>query len=185
MLPAELKEWRTKLGLIQEEAGRRLGVSRVTIQNWENGARPIPLTVEPACDSEMRRWRRRPEYGPVILDYGDFSQGSSHDVRGHVGQKVQEKFFHNDAALRRATELYGGRGFQDALIVDELGNIIWDFIGLRDEIERRRAAKNRPQESPGLAERLMEIGRHFSSLPVLDDRTDEEILGYDEFGLPH
>ncbi|HEY5210950.1 MAG TPA: type II toxin-antitoxin system VapB family antitoxin [Stellaceae bacterium] len=184
MRSVELKEWRKKLGLTQEEAGRRFGVSRVTVQNWESGTSPIPVILASACDDEVRRWRRRPEYGPVILDYGDFSQGSSHDVRGHVGQKVQEKFSHNDAALCRATELHGGLGFQDALIVDESGNIIWDLLGLRAEISRRRAANNRPQGKPGLAERLMEIGRHFSSLPVYDDRSPDEIIGYDENGLP-
>jgi antitoxin VapB len=30
----------------------------------------------------------------------------------------------------------------------------------------------------------MAIGRHFSSLPVLDPRSPDEILGYDENGLP-
>jgi len=36
----------------------------------------------------------------------------------------------------------------------------------------------------GLAERIMEIGRHCASLPVLDDRTPDEILDYDETGVP-
>lgn len=31
-----------------------------------------------------------------------------------------------------------------------------------------------------LTEEAMEIGRHCSNLPVLDNRTDDEILGYDE-----
>ena len=30
----------------------------------------------------------------------------------------------------------------------------------------------------------MEIGRHYASLPLLDQRTPEEIIGYDEHGLP-
>lgn len=37
---------------------------------------------------------------------------------------------------------------------------------------------------PDLAEELMEIGRRCASLSVLDPRTPEEILGYDEHGLP-
>jgi antitoxin VapB len=53
-------------------------------------------------------------------------------------------------------------------------------LSLRERLERKRAHQdNRP-----LAERLMEIGRHYSSLPILDDRTPDEILGYDENGLP-
>ena len=39
------------------------------------------------------------------------------------------------------------------------------------DIERRRQAINA-------------IVERFASLPVLDDRSDEEILGYDENGLP-
>lgn len=36
--------------------------------------------------------------------------------------------------------------------------------------------------SPGTARRLLEIGRRFSSLPVREARTDNEIVGYDEHG---
>jgi antitoxin VapB len=36
----------------------------------------------------------------------------------------------------------------------------------------------------GTADDLMAIGRRFSSLPILDERSDDEILGYDEDGLP-
>jgi hypothetical protein len=35
-----------------------------------------------------------------------------------------------------------------------------------------------------LADELDEIARHCSRLPVLDSRTPDEILGYDEHGLP-
>lgn len=34
-------------------------------------------------------------------------------------------------------------------------------------------------------ERLLEIADRVASLPVLDNRPDDEILGYDENGLPH
>lgn len=37
---------------------------------------------------------------------------------------------------------------------------------------------------PGLAERLMEIGRHCAALPDLDTRSPDEIIGYDEIGVP-
>ncbi len=33
-------------------------------------------------------------------------------------------------------------------------------------------------------EKLLKIARHCASLPVLDDRSPEEMLGYDEQGLP-
>ncbi|HRC86646.1 MAG TPA: type II toxin-antitoxin system VapB family antitoxin [Thermoanaerobaculia bacterium] len=38
--------------------------------------------------------------------------------------------------------------------------------------------------APSLEEELRAIGERCSRLPVLDPRSDEEILGYDEVGLP-
>ena len=54
----------------------------------------------------------------------------------------------------------------------------------------RRAAEERLQRvrsgtsGRDLVEDLMEIGRRCASLPDLDTRSAEEILGYDEYGLP-
>lgn len=51
---------------------------------------------------------------------------------------------------------------------------------LRDRLARlRRERARRP-----LADELDEIARHCASLPVLDPRSADEILGYDERGLP-
>ncbi len=46
---------------------------------------------------------------------------------------------------------------------------------LRDRLARVRRDRSRV----GLADRLVEIGEQCAALPVLDDRTPEEILGYD------
>jgi antitoxin VapB len=35
-----------------------------------------------------------------------------------------------------------------------------------------------------LVEEIMSIGQHCASLPVLDHRSADELLGYDESGLP-
>jgi antitoxin VapB len=51
---------------------------------------------------------------------------------------------------------------------------------LRDRLERVRREGSRRR----LADELEEIGEHCASLPVLDGRTAEEIVGYDENGLP-
>lgn len=37
---------------------------------------------------------------------------------------------------------------------------------------------------PGLEEELMAIAKSAAALPILNDMTDDEILGYDEFGIP-
>jgi antitoxin VapB len=42
----------------------------------------------------------------------------------------------------------------------------------------------RTHSSCRLADELDEIATHCASLPVLDSRRAEEILGYDEYGLP-
>ena len=50
---------------------------------------------------------------------------------------------------------------------------------LRDRLARLR---RRPRRH--LADELERIAEHCASLPVLDPRPAEEILGYDEHGLP-
>lgn len=51
---------------------------------------------------------------------------------------------------------------------------------LRDRLARLRRERTRRR----LADELDEIALHCARLPVLDPRTPEEILGYDEHGLP-
>ena len=51
---------------------------------------------------------------------------------------------------------------------------------LRDRLARLR----RRRAGRRLADELDEIALHTASLPVLDDRAADAILGYDEHGLP-
>ena len=51
---------------------------------------------------------------------------------------------------------------------------------LRDRLMRVRRDRTKRR----LADELEEIAEHCASLPVLDSRRAEEILGYDENGLP-
>lgn len=51
---------------------------------------------------------------------------------------------------------------------------------LRDRLERLR----RERSGRRLADELDQIAEHCASLPVLDARDSEEILDYDENGLP-
>lgn len=77
----------------------------------------------------------------------------------------------NDEADRLAREL-------TALTGETLTEAVIE--SLRERLERKRAQNdNRP-----LSERLMAISRRYRDLPVLDDRTPDEILGYDKNGLP-
>lgn len=52
---------------------------------------------------------------------------------------------------------------------------------LRDRLARERAAKS---DQRRLIARVLALGRRASSRPVLDPRSHEQILGYDEFGVP-
>jgi antitoxin VapB len=51
---------------------------------------------------------------------------------------------------------------------------------LRDRLARLR----RERSQRCLADELDEIARHCAELPVRDSRTPDDILGYDEDGLP-
>ena len=51
---------------------------------------------------------------------------------------------------------------------------------LRDRLARVRRERTRRS----LADELDEIARHCASLPVRDPRTPDQIIGYDEHGLP-
>jgi antitoxin VapB len=43
---------------------------------------------------------------------------------------------------------------------------------------------HRPSGRPSL-DRMMAISERFAAYPVLDSRSPDEIIGYDEFGVPH
>lgn len=55
---------------------------------------------------------------------------------------------------------------------------------VKTSLEQRLKRVNKGRRQRSMAEDLMAIGRRCAALPVLDDRTPDEILGYDEHGLP-
>ncbi len=46
------------------------------------------------------------------------------------------------------------------------------------------AAETRAPEAQSLYEAMTRIAEEYRKLPIVDDRTPEEILDYDEYGLP-
>jgi antitoxin VapB len=52
-------------------------------------------------------------------------------------------------------------------------------------LQDRLARVRRERTKRRLADELEEIAEHCANLPVLDGREADEILGYDEIGLPH
>ena len=65
------------------------------------------------------------------------------------------------------------------------GERITDAVrtALRERIEREERARGRPQRKASVEE-VLAIARQIAEAPCLDDRSDDEILGYDDRGLP-
>jgi antitoxin VapB len=55
------------------------------------------------------------------------------------------------------------------------------LTALRARLEQERRKRD---DKEARYERIMEIVRHSASLPILDTRSEDEILGYDENGIP-
>ncbi|MGI9503146.1 MAG: type II toxin-antitoxin system VapB family antitoxin [Geminicoccaceae bacterium] len=53
-----------------------------------------------------------------------------------------------------------------------------------DALEAALAKERQAVRAPGIARDLLSIGDRYAALPTLDKRSDDEILGYDEHGLP-
>lgn len=53
-----------------------------------------------------------------------------------------------------------------------------------EALEAALAKERQAVRAPGLARELLGIGDRYAALPTLDRRADDEILGYDEHGLP-
>lgn len=69
-------------------------------------------------------------------------------------------------------------------LAEATGDSLTDAI--RAAVRERLARERRPQIAPDrLAEALLEIGRGCAALFVSDPRPADEILGYDDHGLPH
>jgi antitoxin VapB len=53
------------------------------------------------------------------------------------------------------------------------------LLALRERLERQRRHRR-----PGIGRRLRHLSEETRELPVLDGRSAEEVLGYDDHGLP-
>jgi len=54
-------------------------------------------------------------------------------------------------------------------------------IAMRERLEREERKRESKRQ---LIDDIMAIADHCASLPVLDNRTEDEIMGWDENGLP-
>lgn len=81
----------------------------------------------------------------------------------------------NDEAYRLAKQ-----------IAERTGESLTEAVtkALRDRLEREQGFTSEPAAREHRLRRLRDIAARFDRLPVLDDREPDEILGYDEDGLP-
>ena len=111
-----LKMWRKQLRYTQEEAAKQLGVSRATIQNWEHEVTPLPGAIDFACQECVRRWRQRPDFGPVLLVYADSPVWPPpSDGLNCIPLLHCEPYPDNAAAIQRALRLRRDQDFCQSL----------------------------------------------------------------------
>jgi DNA-binding XRE family transcriptional regulator len=147
MSPDDFKKWRNTLKLTQVEASEMLGISRVTVQNWENSTTRIPMAIEAACEMFHRRWKMRPEYGPVTLTHLDAPLWQSPYGPTVIPKLSKELYPNNSAAVERACQLRGQPGIYSLLVSDESSDIVWNSIQLEQECERRSSTRKSARNS--------------------------------------
>ena len=124
--------WRQRVGLTQEEAAAKLGVTRTTIQNWESGATSIPNTVEAGCQIwEQRLKQENPEVGPVTLIYSDGPMFvNPYGPRQRLAMMHQEPYATNAAAISRIQQLWGREDFYNPFVIESSGKPLWNIVEL-------------------------------------------------------
>ena len=133
----EFKAWRERHSLTQAETGKKFGVSRATVQNWENGVTPITPLVEQACAIWEDRLRQiRPDLGPVTLIYSDGPMFiDPYGPRRPLAIMRQEPYPTNAAALVRVRELWGRDDFHNPFIIDKAGRHLWNAVQLKRVVD--------------------------------------------------
>jgi DNA-binding XRE family transcriptional regulator len=142
----DFKKWRKQLRLNQFEAAQLLSVSRGAVQHWESEHIDIPHTVELACHELTRRWKQRPEFGPVILVYAD---GPMWERPGEARRMLIlqcEPYSNNASAIERACQLGSVSNVINVFIVEDDMGIVWACPELQRECERRRSESQQPGE---------------------------------------
>ena len=136
----DFKKWRKKLGINQVAAGEMLGLSRGAVQYWESDIRPVPRAVELACQELLRRWKQRPEFGPVTLLYAEGPMsGLDSRPRGDLVLRC-EPHPDNESALGRVVRLRETVNLFMPFIVEGDGTVIWSSLELQHECDARKSA---------------------------------------------
>ncbi len=160
MKTEDLLNWRKTLRYTQEEAGEKLGVDRSTIQNWERGITRLPRIAELACQELMRRWKQRPEFGPVTLVYADEPMRPRPDYPTRAIFVHSELYPNNEVAIRRTLRLRETAAVANPFIIEQDGGIVWSTPDLLRECDRRRERARANGETMGPGASKAKIKRH-------------------------
>jgi len=133
---SELREWRKILGYTQEQAGKALGVTRATIQNWEYESSSIPVAVQLACRVLVRRWKQRPEFGPVTVAYTGVPLSLAAQVQAQDETLTCERYSSNRDAFSRLMDLKNSTAIFNPIILDDAGYAVWSGEALMKECEK-------------------------------------------------
>jgi len=132
------RKWRKRVGIPQDEAASKLGVTRVTIQNWENEVTSIPTAVKYACEILERRIKQEnPNFGPVRLIYSDRPLFVSPYGPYQLPMMSSELYQTNAEALEQVYRLQDSTKFHNSLIVEESGDVLWNSLELQKWLQKK------------------------------------------------
>jgi transcriptional regulator with XRE-family HTH domain len=132
----ELRQWRKLLGYTQEQAANEFGVTRPTIQNWEYEVTSVPAAVDLASRQLLRRWKQRPEFGPVTLVHASAPLGPKPNVGDRLPTLSCKRYTDNKSALLALSALDDGSKLFNPQILDETNLVIWSGPQLMEECKK-------------------------------------------------
>ena len=113
-------------------------MTRATIQNWEYESSSIPVAVQLACSVLLRRWKQRPEFGPVTVAYTGvpLSLAAQGRVQAQDETLTCERYSSNRDAFSRLMDLKNSTAIFNPIILDDAGCAVWSGEALMKECEK-------------------------------------------------
>jgi DNA-binding XRE family transcriptional regulator len=134
---SQFKAWRESHGLTQNQIAERMRVTRTTIQNWEAASGLVPLAASMAASVwDARLKQEDPFRGPVTLIYADGPMFvDPYGPRRRPAMMQQESYPSNATALARVQALWGRPAFENPLIIEKDGSLLWNSVELGRVVE--------------------------------------------------
>jgi DNA-binding XRE family transcriptional regulator len=132
MTPVEFRERRERYGLTQGEIAKCFGVTRNTVQNWENSTTGLPTTIDLAFTAWEDRFKKETaERGPVTLCWADGPVWvDAYRPRNRAPSLRQEPYPTNSAALARIKMIWADADVHRPFIMEESGGLLWNNVEL-------------------------------------------------------